>query len=217
MKWYLEQLLHSSQEMKQTYGISNNFQVNHSLKTLLTSIRYQKLGYIPDNVLFMFRDFCALLFYLDLRDKFSLSLRQYSRYFIQNQDIRYEQSMTSKNVVHMCIKIIDYGNALLSYTCFVRGHHMKVKDIVVSTIARLTRINQYAQLRELNLEQRLAVCTGKKSFYELNPDLDATTEQQNEEILFNVSGFDVKLKKLLEEWSKIKGMFWIWWTFNYDI
>ncbi len=82
-KWYLEQLLHSAQEMKHSLGLRNQFRVDHSLRTLLICVRYQRLGYIPDAVLLMFRDFCAVGFYLDLRDKFSLALRQYTRYFIQ--------------------------------------------------------------------------------------------------------------------------------------
>ena len=169
IKWYLEQLLHNAQEMKQNYGIANHFQINFSLKTLLASIRYQKLGYIPENILFIFRDFCAVLFYLDLRDKFSLALRQYSLYFIQNQDVKYEQSVTSKNVVQMCMKIIDYGNTMLSFSSFLKGQYIEIKDIVLSTIARLTKFNQYAQLKELKLEEKLAVLVGKKNFFELNP------------------------------------------------
>lgn len=203
IKWYLEQLLHASQEMKQNHGLSNQFQINFSLKTLLASIRYQKLGYIPENILFTFRDFCAVLFYLDLRDKFSLSLRQYSRYFIQNQLVKNE-AITSKNVVQMCIKIIDYGNAMLSFSSFLKGQYMEVKDIVLSTIARLTKFNEYAQLRELNLEQRLAICVGKLSFFNSNPDLDVTTEQRNGEFLFSTGSFDSKLSKLLESWKEIK-------------
>lgn len=188
--------------MKQI-GLSNQFQINFSLKTLLASIRYQKLGYIPDNILFTFRDFCAVLFYLDLRDKFSLALRQYSRYFIQNQLFKNE-AITSKNVVQMCIKIIDYGNAMLSFTSFLKGQYMEIKDIVLSTIARLTKFNEYAQLRELNLEQRLAICVGKQSFFDSNPDLDVTTEHRNNEFLFSTVSFDSKLSKLLESWKEIK-------------
>ena len=168
MKWYLEQLLNSCQEMKQNYGIHNQFKINFSLKTLLTSIRYQKLGYIPQNVLFMFRDLCAVLFFLDMRDKFSLVLRQYSRYFIQNQEIGYEKSLASKNAVQMSLKIIDYGNTILSFSSFFKQQHVQVKDIVLSTIARLTNFNQSNVLKDLNLEQKLATCVGSKGFFDSN-------------------------------------------------
>lgn len=207
IKWYLEQLINSAQEMKQTYGLANQFKVNHSLKTLLISIRYQKLGYIPDELLLMFRDFCAVIFYLDLRDKFSLSLRQYTRHFIQNQAIKQHDptstSATSKNVVQMCLKIIDLGNTLLSFSSFLKAHYMEVKDIVLSMIARLTKLSQDTQISGLNLEHKLATLVGKKSYFESNPDLDTTLQQQSEEFVFSSESFNGKLSKLLESWKEI--------------
>lgn len=206
IKWYLEQLLNSAQEMKQSYGLANQFKINHSLKTLLISIRYQKLGYIPDEILLMFRDFCAVIYYLDLRDKFSLSLRQYTRHFIQNQAIKHDHtsaSATSKNVVQMCLKIIDLGNTLLGFSSFLKGHYMEVKDIVLSMIARLTKLSQDTQISGLNLEQKLAVLVAKKSYFESNPDLDTTLQQQSEEFVFSSESFNGKLSKLLESWKEI--------------
>jgi hypothetical protein len=171
IKWYIEHLTNNCQEMKHNYGIANSFELNFSLRTLLTMIRYQKLGYIPDSILLIFRDFCSVLFYLDLRDKFSLALRQYSRYFILNQNVNYEHSTTtmSQNVLQMCLQIIDYGNAMLAFGSFLKEQHAQIKDIVLSTIAKLTKVNQYSLLKSLNLEQKLALCVSKKSFYELIP------------------------------------------------
>jgi hypothetical protein len=87
VKWYLEQLNEASRQMNEKLGVSNMWQMRDSLAYLLKSLRYQKLGYISESVFALFRDFCALLFYIDLRDRFSLCLRQYKKHFIifQNQ------------------------------------------------------------------------------------------------------------------------------------
>ena len=130
--------------MRQTYGISNHFHMDLSLANLLTSIRYQKVGYIPESLLFKFRNFCSLLFYIDLRDRFSLSLRQYARHFLKNQaEIDQDDSLLAAITEH-CLKIVDYGNMMLSFRCFLRNEqHMEIQDIVVSTISRLTDIIQH--------------------------------------------------------------------------
>jgi hypothetical protein len=89
IKWYLEQLNEASAQMNEKLGVENLWRMRDSLNNLLRSLRYQKLGYIPESVFALFRDFCALLFYVDLRDRFSLSLRQYKKHFIifQNQGL----------------------------------------------------------------------------------------------------------------------------------
>jgi hypothetical protein len=85
VKWYLEQLQYTRTQMRQQLGVENRFKLSSSLSGLLSSLRYQKLGFIPESLMFMFRDFCALLFYMDLRDKFSLTLRQYTLVMIKAQ------------------------------------------------------------------------------------------------------------------------------------
>jgi hypothetical protein len=87
VKWYLEQLNEASRQMNEKLGVTNMWQMRDSLTYLLKSVRYQKLGYIPESIFALFRDFCALLFYIDLRDRYSLCLRQYKKHFItfQNQ------------------------------------------------------------------------------------------------------------------------------------
>jgi hypothetical protein len=120
--------------------------------------------------------------------------------FIQNQGLKYGQSL-SNNVVQMCLKIIEYGTSLLSFSGFLKGQSIEVKDIVLSMIARLTKLSQQTELGELNLEQKLASLVGKKSYFEANPDLDTTLQQQSEEYLLSAESFDAKLAKLLETWK----------------
>ncbi len=185
IKWYLESLQQASQEMNQKYGIKNNFELTYSLNQLLISIRYQKLGYITDQILFLFRDFCCLLFYIDLRDRFSLSLRQYSRllFIFNNQNMMNNEN--ANDFIETCLNIIDYGNQMLSYRSFFKPqNHIKIQDIVLSTIVKLTTFTKLFD--NLNLEMRLASCIEKKPFQEI------ITEQ-----------FDIKLNKLLETWKDI--------------
>lgn len=169
IKWYLEKLNEAHQDMRQIHGIQNLFQMNLSLKNLLSSVRYQKLGYIPESLFFLFRDFCAVLFFLDLRDRFSLSLRKYSKHLIKSQNLDYDQDELEKRrnssgvLIEMSIEIIDYGNMMLSYRSFLKGQHTEIKDIVLSTISRLTKYSQYTELSDLNLEQKLAICVEKRS------------------------------------------------------
>jgi hypothetical protein len=157
--------------------------------------------------LFIFREFCGLLFYIDLRDRFSLALRQYSKHFIQNQSVDLNTSShhhSSPLIVQLCLKIIDYGNSMLSYRAFLKENHIEVQDIVMSTISRLTTFNQYAQLRDFNLEQKLAVCVEKKqlSLIEtLNSSHSAPNSDQD--YLFSMDNLNSKLNKLLETWKAI--------------
>jgi len=197
IKWYIEYLLNSSKEMKQKFGINNSFQLNNSLKNLLTSIRYQKLGYIPEHILQMFRDFCSILFFLDIRDKFTHTLRQYSRHFILNQDDNYAENK-SKKVLNMCLKIIDYGCLLLSYKSFVKFQHDEIQDIVLSTVTRLTKFNQYLLLKDFNLEQKLVNCVLKHPFKEIY-QMGNTNDEYNS----NKEEFELKLKVLYDSWTRI--------------
>jgi len=144
--------------MRHTYGIPNSFKIDYSLKTLLVSVRYQKLGYIPENVMLMFRDFCAVVVFLEARDKFSGAVREYSRYFIGQQ---VNGGESEKAVMNICEKIIEYGNALLGFSGFlgISGFE-QVRDIVLSVIGQLTRVKQP---EDLGLEKKLAICVSMKS------------------------------------------------------
>ena len=194
--------------MKHNYGIANYFKMDLSLSNLLTSIRYQKLGYIPENILLTFREFCALLFYIDLRDRFSLSLRQYSKYFIQNQAMDLDESNSyahSSLLIELCLKIADYGNAMLSYRSFLGEQHMEIQDIVLSTISRLTNLCQYVEVNDLDLEHKLAMCVEKTPFTLIETHkLNGSVNEKVENLQFSMENFSTKLKKLLESWKQIR-------------
>lgn len=79
IKWYLTSLDDAGQQMRNTFGVRNVFALNVSLKNLLVALKFQRIRYIPDRVLMLFRDFCAVVFFLDVRDRFSYELRQYTK------------------------------------------------------------------------------------------------------------------------------------------
>jgi hypothetical protein len=175
--------------MKDSYGIENNFQMDLSLSNLLTSLRYQKIGYIPEHILGVFRDFCSLLFYVDVRDRFSLALRHYAKHLQKDKQNKNEEEEEdgddddeeNNNIeqrIEQCLKIVDYGNMMLSFrslfTIYNRNQsefedtlsHIQVQDIVLSTIARLTSIlnNYNVSKNMLRLEKRLAKCVDKRPY-----------------------------------------------------
>ena len=166
--------------MKNTYGIENHFKMDLSLSNLLTSLRYQKIGYISEHVLGVFRDFCSLLFYIDLRDRFSLAIRHYAKYFQSDHNANVldeeDEEETIEQRIEQCLRIVDYGNMMLNFrslfTICNSGSieddlaHVQVQDIVLSTIARLTAIsNRYHTPQSMmRLEQRLAKCVEKRPY-----------------------------------------------------
>ena len=85
VKWYLDELSNAARLMTRSYGVANSFALTHALVNLATLLRYQKLGYVPARVLAMFRDLCAVLFFVEVRDRFALSMRQYARDLVQQQ------------------------------------------------------------------------------------------------------------------------------------
>jgi hypothetical protein len=196
IKWYLEQLNEASEQMSTKFAIENYFKLSSSLINLLKSVRYQKLGYIPECLFHLFRDFCALLFFLDTRDRFSLSLRQYKKQFSINQEM-------TASLLQLGLKIIDYGNLLLSYRSFLKLKHFEIQDLILSVISRLTKFN----LSEgLNLEQRLAVCVEKQPINLLdNPVFSSKISAVSftEYIQSNTELFESKVKELLNSWKEI--------------
>ena len=176
--------------MRQKFAITNTFELTFPLRTLLTTLRYQRVSYIPDSVLFMFREFCTLLFYLDLRDKFSLTLRKFSKHTIQSQNLDYNRTKSAQldnSSVNLCLRIINYGNLMLSYRCFLKQQQFEIQDIVVSSIGRLGRLRE----RSMELERRLAECVEKR-----------WTDGESEELIYDAESFDLKLAKLLDEWKE---------------
>jgi hypothetical protein len=202
IKWYLDELVNSSKQMRDQYGIGNTFKLNLSLSNLLSTIRYQKLGYISESVLNMFRDFCAIVFYLDLRDHFSLSLRQYTRHFLNNQldtDHFRSNSSNTHSIVEICLNIIDYGNMMLSYKSLLKRQHVDVQDIVLSTISRLTNLSSNQQF---NLEEKLAILAERK--YTSGTQLDNQPSFVEDEFQTAVNEFDAKFNKLIELWKQVR-------------
>lgn len=88
--------------------------MNSNLRQLLIQLKYQKIGNIPDSILAIFRDMCAVLGYLEVRDRFSLELRNYTKFFLERQEISMINS-NSRKVAQMNLNLIDFGNLLLAY------------------------------------------------------------------------------------------------------
>ena len=176
----------ASHQMKDSYGIENNFQMDLSLSNLLTSLRYQKIGYIPEHILGVFRDFCSLLFYVDVRDRFSLALRHYAKHLQKDEKNKNkeeeeedddEENNNIEQRIEQCLQIVDYGNLMLSFRSLFTIYnsnqefedtlsHIQIQDIVLSTIARLTSIlnNYNVSKNMLRLEKRLAKCVDKRPY-----------------------------------------------------
>ena len=193
IKWYLQELNNSSLQMNTNIGIGNLFYVNNQLTDLLKSIRYQKLGYIPVDVMLMFRDFCAILFFLDTRDKFSHLLRRYTKSMMNNKQAKQNQ----QEIDQLCYNIVEYGNLMLSFRGFLKHQHVEIQDIILSSIARLTSRN--VQILSAGLERKLATCVDKAPFM-----VNSKGGLSNEEIS---ESFQSKLDNLLEKWKTISGQF----------
>ena len=107
LKWYLDYLTMTNNRRKQTTNeTDDSFQ---SIRVLLKSLRFHKLPNIPDRILIYFRDFCIILFLLDVRDRLSFTLRNYIR------------SKTERNISSdkLSWQIISYATILLSFRCLI--------------------------------------------------------------------------------------------------
>lgn len=211
IKWYLEQTIESNNLMRDNYAIITQFKPNLQLKNLLTSIRYQKIGNTPQHLLYLFRDFCSILFFLDIRDRFSLLLREYSNYFMKSQfGNKIDLTVDAK----MCEEIIEYGNLVLSFRSFFKEeNHIEIQDIIISKISRLS---VYAQndpdlIQELRLEYKLATCLEKRPFSMIDKEDLSTTnlsslnsERRDSNNQINFWAFESKVIKLLELWKTIE-------------
>ena len=177
--------------MRQKYAISNQLELSFSLTTLLTSLRFQRVSYIPESMLFAFREFCALLFYLHVRDKFSHSLRRFSKLAVSNSVENHLSSSNDSELTVTSLQIIDCGNLMLSYGTLLKHEQIEVQDIVVSAVSRLSRLRD----RSLQLERKLAKCVQKRP---------TNIEDEGDEILYDAESFQAKLEKLLNEWKTLE-------------
>jgi hypothetical protein len=167
-KWYLEQLITSQYEMTRKYALKNDFETNFELQKFLALILHQRLGYIPQSLFQIFRDFCALLYYVDIRDKFSLNLRKYCQRIGKNKDddnLDYDLSLKRADMLDK--SLIDSGNLMLSYRTFLKEQHHEIQMIVLDTITRLTTRNSYDNTSDNSFEdysilRQLALCQEKK-------------------------------------------------------
>jgi hypothetical protein len=103
-------------------------------------------------------------------------------------------------LVQIGVKIIDYGNTLLSFRSFLKLRHFDIQDIVMSTIARITKFN--AHIQGLRLEVKLATCV-KKQPINLIDRLLMSHHDFTEYTQQNVEAFELKLQKLLTAWRDI--------------
>lgn len=104
---------------------------------------------------------CALVGYMCARDRFSLELRRYTKYFLDRQDASMMDT-SSSDVLSMSLSIIDAGNLLIAYRqqqqSVVRDRIVDdlwtVGEIVISTIARISS----GKNNNIEVESRLARC-----------------------------------------------------------
>lgn len=171
LKWYLDYLTMTNNRRKtQTNDINDSF---HSIKILLKSLRFHKLPNIPDRILIYFRDFCIILFLLDIRDRLSLTLRNYIRQ-------KTEVIQTSDK---LSWQIISYATILLSFRCLI-SDEMNLLRIVLNlffdlqpseqlmrALATLIIARQYEDNNdhENNAEIRLIVEKLKAKWMQINP------------------------------------------------
>lgn len=180
IKWYLEELKNVSIQMKISYGLINTFELSNLLNELLKLIRYQKISYISNDVLLLFRDFCALLFYLNVRDKYSHLLR------IVSSSTNKTNENKLNTIDNNCLLLIDYGILLISFDSFIKQEDkLMICDVIISTISRVSDLED---VYSLNLYYKLAICINK---------VDIT---QSEDLIF-------KYETLTNKWKLFKTSF----------
>lgn len=164
--------------------------MSSSLRQLIAQLKHQRIGYTPDFLLTLFRDMCAILGFLELRDRFSLDLRRYTKYFLDRQDASMIDA-SSRDIQSMSLDIIDLGTLLLSYRTkrpnsdVTSSEIWTLAEIIISTISRIGKNPHYGP--NLQLESRLARCVHKLNrFSQTWPELVHT-----------------KLDRLLTEWKLI--------------
>ncbi|RNA29524.1 hypothetical protein BpHYR1_050019 [Brachionus plicatilis] len=183
IKWYLENLCLAKSDMTNVYGIRNKFSLDLSLSNLLSSIRYQKIGYIPEQTFGLFREFVSLLFLIELRDKFCHTLRHLTK-------LTAKSANNSPTYIDLSCKIIKYGMLILSFRCLMADEYERIQDIVLSTIAKLATSSLHSS--ELDLEYELVKCIEDKIFA---PDLLTSLDGR---------GFSVrnKFEAIRDEWKQ---------------
>ncbi|CAF0987159.1 unnamed protein product, partial [Didymodactylos carnosus] len=117
LKWYLDYLNTNDTEKQ-----SQNTSVFATMKSLIKSLRFHKLPNIPDRILIYFRDFCSILFLLDIRDRLSLALRKYIQ---QKTDFRQSQQNEK-----LSWQIIHYGTILISFRFLLQDETLLLRSIL---------------------------------------------------------------------------------------
>lgn len=169
-KWYFDYLTVSSSRRKNTADEPRD--TFYPIRILLKSIRFHKLPNISNRILIYFRDFCVLLFLLDVRDRLSLTLRQYLR-----------QKLNGTNSSdRLAWKIISYGTILLSFRCLLSDElgllrmilniffDLPPSEQLMEALARLILVRQYGdEDQRLNAEERVTIDQLKARWAQINP------------------------------------------------
>ena len=105
------------------------------------------------------------------------------------------------------MKIVEYGNTLLSYGVFLDTvQFVEIKQVVLSTVARLSRLSARVLRRtaansgsgrlDIDLEAKLAKCMESQALFGNNKSVDASADPQLPD---NV----LKLNALLADWRTL--------------
>ena len=170
MKWYLDYLTAPSNRRKQPLDETNDS--FYSIRILLKSLRFHKLPNIPDRILIYFRDFCILLFLLDIRDRLSLLLRQH---------IRQKTELTPASDKRAW-QIISYATILLSFRCLVSDEIILLRTVLnlffdltpseqlMRALATLVVVRQHEE-RDQSTDAELALIISKlkAKWAQINP------------------------------------------------
>ena len=191
IKWYLENISMAKSQMTNEYGIKNRFYLDLSLNNLLSCIRYQKIGYIPDTIFSLFREFVAILFLIDLRDKFSSNVRDFLKIMRKNKSDSAAYLDVSKN-------IIKNGIVLLSFRCLMGKEYQRIQDIILSTISKLSANTLDLSVIDLDLEYELVKCIQETlivpNYLNNNPNLESPNN-----VSFNIGK---RFETIKQEWLK---------------
>ena len=170
-KWYFDYLTAGTTSRRKTTADEPRDSF-HPIRLLLKSLRFHKLPNIPHRILIYFRDFCVLLFMLDVRDRLCLTLRQYLR----------EKLNANRLSDQLAWKAIGYGTILLSFRCLLSDEMVLLRTILnlffdlppseklMEALARLIVVRQYGDDdQRANDEVRVILEQLKAKWVRINP------------------------------------------------
>ena len=107
------------------------------------------------------------------------------------------------------MKIVEYGNTLLSYGVFLDTvQFVEIKQVVLSTVARLSRLSARVLRRtaansgsgrlDIDLEAKLAKCMESQALFGNNKSVDAAADPQLPDNVLKR-----KLNALLADWRTL--------------